>query len=58
MRLELEEKTGNIQAVLHHRVMIDTYKALLEKTFGPTKGWSQERNSYPSKKIPRYLINV
>ena len=37
MRLELEEKAGNLQAVLHHKVMIDTYKGLLEKTFGPTK---------------------
>ena len=35
MRLELEEKAGNLKAVLHHKVMIDTYEALLEKTFDP-----------------------
>lgn len=33
MRLEAEEKAGNLQAVMHHKVMVETYKALLEKTF-------------------------
>ena len=36
MQLEAAEKEGNLQAVLHHKVMLDTYKGLLEKTFAPT----------------------
>jgi DNA polymerase III delta prime subunit len=34
--MEIEEKAGNAQAAFHHKVMVDTYKGLLEKTFGLT----------------------
>lgn len=33
MRAEAEEKAGNVQGAFRHRVMIDTYKGLLEKAF-------------------------
>jgi DNA polymerase III delta prime subunit len=33
-RMEIEEKAGNLQAALHHKVMAETYKDILEKTFG------------------------
>jgi len=31
--MELEEKAGNYKAASHHKVMVDTYKSILEKTF-------------------------
>jgi DNA polymerase III delta prime subunit len=34
--MEIEEKAGNAQAAFQHKVMVDTYKGLLEKTFGLT----------------------
>jgi hypothetical protein len=32
--MESEEKVGNKQAAFRHQVMVDTYKGILEKTFG------------------------
>jgi hypothetical protein len=34
--MESEEKAGNKQAAFSHKVMVDTYKGILEKTFGIT----------------------
>lgn len=33
-RMEIEEKAGNLRGALHHKVMAETYKDILEKTFG------------------------
>jgi hypothetical protein len=30
---ELEQKAGNLQRAIHHRVMADVYKSILEKCF-------------------------
>jgi hypothetical protein len=30
---ELDQKAGNIQGVIHHRVMADVYKSIIEKCF-------------------------
>jgi hypothetical protein len=30
---EVEERAGNLQAVFRHKVMVDTYKGILEKAF-------------------------
>lgn len=30
---ELEQKAGNLQVAMHHRVMADVYKSILEKCF-------------------------
>jgi hypothetical protein len=35
-QMELEEKAGNLQGAFHHKVMVDTYKGILEKSFGIT----------------------
>ena len=35
-KMEAEEKAGNPQAVFQHKVMAETYKGILEKTFGIT----------------------
>jgi hypothetical protein len=32
--MESEEKAGNTQAAFQHKVMVDTYKGILEKSFG------------------------
>jgi hypothetical protein len=32
--MESEEKAGNGQAAFRHKVMVDTYKGILEKAFG------------------------
>jgi hypothetical protein len=34
--LESEEKAGNEQAAFRHKVMVNTYKGILEKAFGIT----------------------
>jgi hypothetical protein len=30
---ELQQKAGNVQGAMHHRVMADVYKSILEKCF-------------------------
>ena len=35
-RMELGEKAGYLQGALHHKVMAETYKGILEKAFGIT----------------------
>jgi hypothetical protein len=35
-RMEIEEKAGNMQGAFRHKVMAETYKSILEKTFGIT----------------------
>lgn len=35
-QMELEEKAGNLQGAFRHKVMVDTYKGILEKSFGIT----------------------
>lgn len=32
-QMELEQKVGNMHGAMHHRVMADTYKSILEKCF-------------------------
>jgi hypothetical protein len=32
--LEAEERAGNLHAVFYHKVMVDTYRSILEKTYG------------------------
>jgi tRNA pseudouridine-54 N-methylase len=32
-QMELEQKAGNMHGAMHHRVMADTYKSILEKCF-------------------------
>ena len=32
--MEAEDRAGNLQAVFHHKVLVDTYKGILEKAFG------------------------
>ena len=32
-QMELEQKAGNLNGAMHHRVMADTYKSILEKCF-------------------------
>jgi hypothetical protein len=32
--MESEEKTGNKRETFRHKVMVDTYKGILEKSFG------------------------
>jgi hypothetical protein len=36
-QMEGEEKAGNLQEAFRHKVMIDTYKGILEKAFGITE---------------------
>ena len=36
-RMELEENAGNLQGAFQHKVMAETYRGLLEKTFGITE---------------------
>jgi tRNA pseudouridine-54 N-methylase len=31
--MELAEQNGNFQLVMHHKVMVDTYRSILEKSF-------------------------
>lgn len=31
--MELAQQAGNLQLVMHHKVMADTYKSILEKCF-------------------------
>jgi hypothetical protein len=31
--MELAQKAGNLQGAMHHRVMVDVYKSILEKCF-------------------------
>jgi len=33
-RMEIEEKAGNLHAAFQHKVMAETYKGILENTFG------------------------
>ncbi|TLY06433.1 MAG: hypothetical protein E6K88_08260 [Thaumarchaeota archaeon] len=35
-QMELEEKAGNLVGAFRHKVMVDTYKGILEKSFGIT----------------------
>jgi hypothetical protein len=35
-QMELEEKAGNFQRAFQHKVMAETYKGILQKTFGIT----------------------
>ena len=32
-QMELDQKAGNLNGAMHHRVMADTYKSILEKCF-------------------------
>lgn len=32
-QMELDQKAGNLQGAMHHRVMADVYKSILEKCF-------------------------
>jgi polyhydroxyalkanoate synthesis regulator phasin len=32
-QMELEQKAGNMHGAMHHRVMADTYKSIVEKCF-------------------------
>jgi hypothetical protein len=32
-QMEIEQKAGNLQGAMHHRVMADVYKSILEKCF-------------------------
>jgi polyhydroxyalkanoate synthesis regulator phasin len=32
-QMEIEQKAGNMQGAMHHRVMADVYKSILEKCF-------------------------
>ena len=34
--MESEEKAGNLQGAFRHKVMVDTYKGILEKVFAGT----------------------
>ena len=35
-RSEIEEQAGNLQVAFQHKVLAETYKSILEKTFGVT----------------------
>ena len=35
-QMELEEKAGNLVGAFRHKVMVDRYKGILEKSFGIT----------------------
>ena len=32
-QMEIEQKAGNLQGAMHHRVMADVYKSILERCF-------------------------
>lgn len=32
-QLEIDQKAGNLQGAMHHRVMADAYKSILERCF-------------------------
>jgi hypothetical protein len=32
-QMEIEQKAGNLQGAMHHRVMADVYKSMLERCF-------------------------
>jgi len=32
-QMELEQKAGNLQGAMHHRVMFDVYKSIIERCF-------------------------
>lgn len=32
-QIEIEQKAGNLQGAMHHQVMADVYKSILEKCF-------------------------
>ncbi|HEX2013834.1 MAG TPA: hypothetical protein VLA68_01280 [Nitrososphaera sp.] len=32
-QMEIDQKAGNLQGAMHHRVMADVYKSILERCF-------------------------